>query len=162
VGPADAMAPYQVQLAALESVALAVVGRQVSRETLVAAVKDGCGRAWDFARRHNLKAGRNVAVYWDGGIRLDAGIELPTTFAEAEGIVRSATPPGLTAFVAHVGPYERLGAAHAAIREWCSTHGHRLAGPNWEIYGHWQSEWNTDPSRIRTDVFYQVGSRNGE
>lgn len=148
--------PYNVQLAALESVALAVVRRQVSRENLVAAVRDGCGRAWDFARRHNLKAGRNVALYWDGGIRLDAGVELPMTFAEAEGIVCSATPPGLTAFVAHVGPYQLLGAAHAAIREWCSSQGHRLAGPNWEIYGHWQSEWNVDPSMIRTDVFYQV------
>jgi hypothetical protein len=24
------------------------------------------------------------------------------------------------------------------------------------IYGHWQPEWNADPSRIRTDVFYLV------
>jgi hypothetical protein len=29
-----------------------------------------------------------------------------------------------------------------------------LAGPNWEVYGHWQDEWNSDPSKIRTDVFY--------
>ena len=148
--------PYHVQFAELESVALAVVRRQVSRGELIAAVRDGCGRAWDFARRHNLKAGRNVAVYWDGGIRLDAGVELPTIFAEEDGIVRSGTPSGLTAFVTHVGPYDQLGAAHAAIREWCSTQGRRLAGPNWEIYGHWQSEWNADPSRICTDVFYQV------
>jgi effector-binding domain-containing protein len=149
---------YQVQLAVLESVALAVVRRQVSRADLGAAVRDGCGRAWDFARRHNLKAGRHVAVYWDGGIRLEAGVEILTTFAKAEGVVRSATPPGLTAFVAHVGPYERLGEAHAAIREWCAIQGHRLTGPNWEIYGHWQSQWNADPSRIRTDVFYQVAA----
>ncbi len=33
------------------------------------------------------------------------------------------------------------------------------AGPNWEIYGHWQPEWNTDPLRIRTDVFYQVAPK---
>ena len=148
--------PYQVQLAALDSVALAVIRQQVSRGTLVAAVRDGCGRAWDFARRHNLAAGRNVALYWDSSIRLEAGVELSTSFTEAEGIVRSATPAGLTAFVAHVGPYELLGAAHAAIQEWCAKQGHRLAGPQWEIYGHWQTEWNADPSRIRTDVFYQV------
>jgi hypothetical protein len=29
-----------------------------------------------------------------------------------------------------------------------------LAGPNWEIYGHWLDEWNNDPAKIRTDVFY--------
>lgn len=148
--------PYHVQLASLESIALAVVRRTVARRELSAAVRDGCGRAFDFARRHNLKAGRNVAVYWDSSILLEAGVELPTVFLDAEGIVRSATPLGLTAFVTHVGPYEQLGAAHAAIREWCSSNGHRLAGPNWEIYGHWEPEWNADPSRIRTDVFYQV------
>jgi hypothetical protein len=31
-----------------------------------------------------------------------------------------------------------------------------IAGPNWEVYGHWQPEWDADPSLIRTDVFYQV------
>jgi effector-binding domain-containing protein len=150
--------PYQVQLASLESIPLAVVRRTVARGQLSAAVRDGCGRAFDFARRHQLKAGRNVAVYWDGSIRLEAGVELPSAFEEGEGIVRSATPPGLTAFVTHIGPYEQLGAAHAAIREWCAQQGHRLAGANWEIYGHWQPEWNADPARIHTDLFYQVTS----
>jgi hypothetical protein len=32
------------------------------------------------------------------------------------------------------------------------------AGPSWEIYGHWRPEWNTGPSQIRTDVFYQLAS----
>jgi len=41
-----------------------------------------------------------------------------------------------------------------AIREWCLLHKHALAGPNWEIHGHWLEEWNSDPSRIRTDIFY--------
>jgi hypothetical protein len=31
---------------------------------------------------------------------------------------------------------------------------HTLAGPQWEIYGHWLPEWNKDPSQIRTDVYY--------
>ena len=99
------MPPYEVRLAELGSVPLAVVRRQVSRADLSAAVRDGCGRAFAFARSHNLRAGRNVAVYWDGGIRVDAGVELPEPFAEGEGIVRSATPGGLTAFVTHIGPY---------------------------------------------------------
>jgi hypothetical protein len=32
--------------------------------------------------------------------------------------------------------------------------GHELAGPSWEVYGHWLDEWNSDPRKIRTDVFY--------
>jgi len=148
----------QVHLATLPSVPLAVVRRQVHRGELSSAVREGCGRVWAFARERNLPAGRNVAVYWDGSIRLEVGVELAAPFEEEQGIVRSATPAGLIASVTLHGPYDRLGAAHAAIRDWCTAHAHRLAGPNWEIYGHWQPEWNADPSQIRTDVFYQVAA----
>jgi len=51
-------------------------------------------------------------------------------------------------------PYNRLGAAHATIREWCEANNRRLSGPSWEIYGHWQQEWDRDASLIRTDVYY--------
>jgi effector-binding domain-containing protein len=68
--------------------------------------------------------------------------------------VCSATPAGAVASATHFGPYGGLGAAHDAVRTWCRENHHQLAGPSWEIYGHWQPEWNDDPSRIRTDVFY--------
>jgi effector-binding domain-containing protein len=54
----------------------------------------------------------------------------------------------------HFGPYQRLGDAHAAIRQWCAEQGHALMGTCWEIYGHWEEIWNSDPSKIRTDVFH--------
>jgi effector-binding domain-containing protein len=98
-------------------------------------------------------------VYWDGAIRLEVGVELHGSFPDGGDIVRSATPAGLAASVVHLGPYDQLGTAHQAIRDWCSAHGHQLAGPNWEIYGHWQNDWNADPTQIRTDVFYQLASR---
>jgi hypothetical protein len=63
-------------------------------------------------------------------------------------------PPGPAASLAHFGPYHTLGNTHAAIRDWCAANGHHLAGPNWEVYGHWQADWDANPSRIRTDVFY--------
>jgi effector-binding domain-containing protein len=97
-----------------------------------------------------------VAVYWDGAIRLEVGVEVAEPFTEQDGVVRSTTPGGRVALVTHLGPYAGLGRAHAAVREWAKTSGHRLAGPNWEIYGHWQNAWNADPSLIRTDVCYQV------
>jgi effector-binding domain-containing protein len=68
--------------------------------------------------------------------------------------VASATPAGPAATVTHFGAYNRMGPAHAAILEWCKAKGHRLAGPSWEVYGHWQQEWNDNPSLIQTDIFY--------
>ncbi len=147
-----------VRIDQLPAVPLAVVRRHVRRGELSAAVRDGCGRAFAFAHARQLTAGRNVAIYWDGSILLESGVELDGPFDEADGIVRSATPAGLTACATLIGPYDQLGVAHAAIQEWCRAHGHRIAGPNWEVYGHWLPAWNSDPSQIRTDVYYQIAT----
>jgi hypothetical protein len=32
---------------------------------------------------------------------------------------------------------------------------------SWEIYGHWEESWNTDPSKIRTDVFHLLENEEG-
>jgi|SRR5579862_3356816 len=148
--------PSTVQLVAVTSTPIAVVRRIVPQSELSRAVPDGCGRAWNFVRSHRLTAGRNIAVYWDGAIRLEAGVEVAASFEPDGDIVLSATPAGTAATATHFGPYARLGAVHSAIREWCRTQGRQLAGPSWELYGHWKAEWNADPSQIRTDVFYQI------
>jgi effector-binding domain-containing protein len=136
--------------------ALAVLRRRVPASELASVVPECCGRVWKALQAQGVQGGRNVAVYWDGAIRLEAGVEVMGPFTEQNGVVRSATPGGRVAVVTHVGPYASLGKAHAAVREWAKASGHRLAGPNWEIYGHWQDAWNTDSSLIRTDVCYQV------
>src|SRR2546428_1567330 len=150
------MPSYEVQVKYVSSIPVAVVRRQAHASELSTVVPADCGLVWGFVRAHQLKGGRHVAIYWDGSIRLEVGVELADPFPEGGEVVRSATPAGSAAFVAHFGPYHQLGAAHEAIRSWCSAHGHRLAGPNWEVYGHWQSEWSANPSQIRTDVFYQL------
>jgi effector-binding domain-containing protein len=148
------MTPYVVELQQLKSVPLAVIRRQASASELARVVPECCGLVWDTVRAQQARAGRHVALYWDGSIRLEVGVELYGPFADQGDVVRSATPGGVVALTTHFGPYGGLGAAHHAIRQWCDAHNHRLAGPSWEIYGHWQSEWNADPSKMRTDVCY--------
>ena len=143
-----------VRLERLDSVLLAVIRRQARASELARIVPECCGRVWEAVRAQQTKAGRHVAIYWDGSIRLEAGVELHGSFVENGDVVRSATPAGSVASATHLGPYGGLGAAHDAVRTWCRENNHQLAGPSWEIYGHWQTEWNDDPSRIRTDVFY--------
>jgi effector-binding domain-containing protein len=150
------MTSSPVVLLTVPAIPVAVVRRSVKPFELSRAVPECCGLAWKAVRAQNAKAGRNVAIYWDGTIRLEAGVELQGPFAEEGEVVRSATPVGSAASTTHFGPYGGLGAAHAAIQEWCAQYNHRLSGPQWEIYGHWQEAWNNDPSQIRTDVFYQV------
>jgi effector-binding domain-containing protein len=150
------MISSSVVLLKVSSIPVAVVRRHVKPFELSRVVPECCGLAWNAARAQKVKAGRNVAIYWDGSIRLEAGVELQGPFAEEGEVVRSATPVGSAASTTHFGPYSGLGAAHVAIQEWCAKHKHRLTGPQWEIYGHWQEAWNNDSSQIRTDVFYQV------
>ena len=152
------MASHAVQLQRLDSIPLAVIRRQVRASELSSVVPECCGLVWNQVRAQQAKGGRHVAVYWDGGIRLEVGVELLGPFVDQGDVVRSATPAGEVASATHFGPYGGLGAAHDAVRRWCTANHHRLAGPHWEIYGHWQDEWNANPSQIRTDVFYLLGS----
>jgi effector-binding domain-containing protein len=143
-----------VEIRQLESIPLAVIRRQAHASELARLVPECCGLVWNVVRAQHAQAGRHVALYWDGSIRLEVGVELHGPFSEDGDVVRSATPAGTVASATHFGAYGGLGAAHDAVRAWCRANDHRLAGPSWEIYGHWQPEWNDDPSRIRTDVYW--------
>jgi effector-binding domain-containing protein len=146
---------YVVRLEQLSSRALAVVRRRAASQELSKVVPDACGIVWKVIRSQQVSgAGRHVAVYLDCQINLEVGVELEGPFTGHGEVVASATPPGLVATTTHYGPYGQLHAAHEAIRRWCANNGYTLAGPNWEIYGHWKDEWNSDPNKICTDVFY--------
>src|SRR5215216_1238714 len=153
---------YEVRLEQLSSHPLAVVRRQASVQELSRVVPDACGTVWSVVRAQKIMgAGRHVALYWDEQINLEVGVELETPFAGHGEVVGSATPAGVVATTTHYGPYGQLHEAHEAIRLWCQNNGYTLAGPNWEIYGHWTDEWNSDPSKIRTDVFYLLKTGGG-
>jgi effector-binding domain-containing protein len=146
---------YDVRLEQLGSRPLAVVRNRASSQELARVVPDACGTVWSVIRAQKVTgAGRHVAIYWDDVINLEVGVELDAPFAGHGEVVGSATPAGAVATTVHFGPYNRLGDAHQAIRQWCAKHGHTVAGPNWEVYGHWIDEWNKEPAKIRTDVFY--------
>ncbi len=152
---------HSIQIQRLESVPLAVIRRQARASDLARLVPECCGLVWNAVRAQQVPAGRHVAIYWDGSIRLEVGVELHGPFADVGDVVCSATPAGAVASATHFGPYGGLGAAHDSIQQWCGANHQRLAGPSWEIYGHWQPEWNTDPSRVRTDVYHLLSDDAG-
>gem|GEM_PF-2654992 len=43
-----------------------------------------------------------------------------------------------------------LRGAHDALQAWCKSTHQALAGPSWEVYGH----WSKDPALLRTDTYY--------
>lgn len=93
---------------------------------------------------------QNVMLYRDDVPNVEVGVLAPGPFSQAGNVISSALPAGLTASITHRGPYAELDAAHRAVRDWCAAQGHQLAGPRWEIYGHWRE----DPSDLETEIHY--------
>jgi effector-binding domain-containing protein len=142
---------YQVELMRVQPQATAVVRYRAQSSELAIMVPRGCGEVWAFLRAVGApRLGRNLALYLDGEINLECGVEVDEPFAGNDRVFCSRTPGGLVATAAHVGPYDRLGDAHAAICKWCRERGHTLVAPNWEVYGH----WTDNPAELRTDVYY--------
>jgi hypothetical protein len=95
---------YNVVIQELESVPLAVIKRQARSAELSRVVPECCGLVWNALRAQKTPAGRHVALYWDGSIRLEVGVELLGSFAEDGQVVHSATPAGPVASATHYGP----------------------------------------------------------
>jgi hypothetical protein len=99
--------------------------------------------------------GQNVFIYRDvpgrpGEAEVAFGVGVTAPFEAAGAVQPTPLPVGEVATTAHWGSYALLGGAHAAVSEWCRAHGRRMAGPRWEVYGH----WTDDEASLRTDVFY--------
>src|SRR5579863_775228 len=142
---------YRVEVRQVEPIPLAVVRLRATQPELPRVIPAACGEVWNFIRAHQIpNPGRHVAIYFDGAINIECGAEVPGPFMGDGRVVCSATPSGKVATAAHWGPYNRLSDAHQAIVKWCAGQQLQFAGPNWEIYGH----WNDDPAQLRTDVFY--------
>ena len=154
---------YDVRLEQFPGQSLAVVRRQASAGQFGNVIPHACGLVWSALRAANVRgAGRHVAVYLDDVINLEIGVELDTPFGGAGEVVASSLPAGPVASTTHFGPYQQLGAAHQAVHKWCRDTRREPIRPCWEIYGHWLDEWNRDPSKIRTDVFYLLKDASGD
>jgi effector-binding domain-containing protein len=98
--------------------------------------------------------GQNIFLYRDaidepGHLDVEFGVGIIAPIAALGDVRPIQLPVGEVATTTHRGAYTGLGAAHAAVLAWCRTHSRVLAGPRWEVYGHWAE---SEPPR--TDIYY--------
>ncbi len=154
--------PYEIKITQSEPTCTAVIRGIVRLEELAQFVPAACGEVWNFIKSAGLpRPGRHVALYLDAQGSVEVGAEVAEPFVGNERVHCSQLPAGRVATATHFGPYQNLGEAHSAIRVWCDEHGHSISGVSWEIYGHWEEDWNDDASKIRTDVFYLLEEAKG-
>jgi effector-binding domain-containing protein len=140
-----------VRLENVKAQPLAIVRRRAAQAALKTVIPAACGDVWNRAKAHAVeRPGRLVALYLDDVMNIEVGVEVTEAFAGFDDLSRSATPAGRVATATLIGGYERLHDTHAAIGAYCKKHGHRFAGPSWEVYGH----ATDDPAQMRTDIFY--------
>lgn len=104
----------------------------------------------DLATGDGAERWQNVMLYKDDRPDVEVGVLAAGPF-EPHGRVNSSMLPGGEAATAiHRGDYAGLGATHDAIRAHVAACGRDLAGPRWEVYGHWRE----DPSELETEIFW--------
>ena len=96
--------------------------------------------------------GLNWVVY-DGCERVFAGVEADVAGAAALGLERRSLQIGRHAWIKHVGPYQLLGGAYAAIEKAIAELGLRGGQPRVEVYGH----WDRDERKLETELVVPVG-----
>jgi effector-binding domain-containing protein len=93
---------------------------------------------------------RNVMLYKDDAPSVEVGVLVRTSFSPNGRVISSRLPGGKAAMTTHRGDYAQLDRAHEAVHRFARVQELELAGPRWEIYGHWRR----DPRELETDVYY--------
>lgn len=154
---------YEIKLCQVTPSYMAAVRTIANAQNLAAKIRSILteSKVYEFIKDNGLeKAGHNVFIYRDaeneatplapGEFILEIGVQVAQPFTGDGRVICTTTPHGTAATVLHVGPYDRLGKAHNAVRSWCLANGHQLTKVSWEIYG----DWEEDPNKLCTEVFY--------
>ncbi len=149
---------YEIEVADQPAQAIAAVAWDTTGERFPREWRGHLDEVYACLRQAGVKGGCNVMVYRDlpepGHIRAEVGVEVGAGFSPSGRVQLSALPAGPAAVTTHRGPYEGLGAAHAAVGRWCAAAGRTLTGQRWEVYG----DWEEDPARLETRVCYGLAS----
>ena len=151
---------YDVTLQQASPRGMAAVHARLPASRVAANFRTCLDQVYTAGRTGTLQLdGQNIFVYRDvegapGHLDIEFGVGVAAPFATAGSVVYGVTPSGGVATTTHLGDYSALGDAHAAVIAWCRSHDIPLAGPRWEVYGHWR-----EAGVPRTDIFYLVTTR---
>lgn len=70
----------------------------------------------------------------DDGFDVEAGFPTSSTVAATGRVEPTVLPGGPVATTMHVGSYDEVSAAYAAVQEWVGSSGYVVAGDPWECY----------------------------
>jgi len=143
---------YEVTIERTAECPTAVVKANTTWREFPALWRTILDEVWAFLRaRPGLRTeGHNVMLYRSGirgvEVAVEVGVQVTDSFEAAGRIVPSRLPAAEAATTVHTGTPAEIGAAHDAVRAWCSAQRRKLTGVRWEIYG------DPDPQTGHFDV----------
>jgi hypothetical protein len=96
---------------------------------------------------------QNVMLFHDDRPSVEVGVLVGGAFDPVGRVVPSHLPGGDVVVTTRRGDFAGLGRAHAAVHRFAARRALELAGPRWEVYGHWRE----DPREPETEVSWLVG-----
>lgn len=153
---------YSITKTQLPPQPVLVIRRRVQPSALAASLGELFGRVYLYAQQNGIPlAGRPFTRYveWGPGVwTIEAGFPVASLPQPGEGEIAAVTLPGGPAATAvHVGPYDQLSAAHAAVQQWVDAEGYAAAGAPWESYLTDPAD-DPDPSHWKTELFWPLAS----
>ena len=144
---------YTITKKTLSETPILYMRRRVQQSEIGAALGELLPGVYAYAMKNGIPlAGQPVCRYceWsNAGVTLEAGIPVATP-AQGEGdVLAGALQAGSAATTVHVGPYDSLHGAHAAIEAWLGEHALKPAGDPWEVYV-------TDPGEVPNPAEWQT------
>lgn len=133
--------PYDVMVERTTKASTAVVKANTTWREFPTLWRPTLDDVWAFLRsKPGLRAeGHNVMLYRSGipnvEVAVEVGVQVSQSFEATGRVVPSTLPAGEAAMTVHKGTPSEIGAAHDAVRAWCSQHSRELTGLSWEIYG---------------------------
>jgi len=153
---------YSVTKQELSPQPVLVVRRRVKRSEIAATIAEALPHIFLHAQQNGIAlAGLPFTRYIEIGpglVTMEPGMRVSSAAASGQGEVRADTwPGGLVATTTHMGPYDQLTDAYAAIEQWMEAEGLVPGGPPWESYVNDPGDY-PDPKDWKTDIFWPLAS----
>ncbi|NUN47649.1 MAG: GyrI-like domain-containing protein [Candidatus Brocadiae bacterium] len=135
---------------------------KVAPPKIAAACAEALPRSGDWARKLGAPpVGAPILIYHAhlpalGLIDLQPAVFIPRAVEVSSPYSVGMYPAGEAAVAEHIGPYDKLGETHEAVKRFLAKMGKKLAGPCYDVYLTDPTK-EKDPTKWKTEVVYPIG-----
>lgn len=160
---AEGHVEYTIEKKMLEPQPVLIARRRIKASEIAATITELLPKIFIYSQQHGIAlSGHPLSRYPEFGIgmlTIEPAMRIvgapPASYEGTGEVMVDTLPGGPAAVTVHVGPYDGLREAYAALEQWISREGHKPSGAPWESYV-------TDPGQVpnpaewKTEVFWPI------